>query len=104
MTEKILEIMSEIKIIAVFNIKEEFKDELLIAFKNVVDETRKEEGVISYELHQDLKKPLTFVMLEVWKSNEAILKHNETPHFKKLLEDVKGKITSFTVETIEKVY
>ena len=49
--------MTELKIVAVIVVKAEFQEELEKAFQNVVDGTRKEDGNISYDLHQDVKNP-----------------------------------------------
>lgn len=96
--------MKEVNVIAIFNVKNEYKNELLESFKQVVDETRKEKDVISYVLHQDTKDPLKFVILETWSSKEALAAHEETTHFKKFITDIEGKVTNFTVQLVEKIY
>lgn len=69
----------------------------------VVDGTRTEEGNVSYVLHQDINNPLTYVIIEIWKSQDAIDIHNETPHFKAFVEAV-GDKADLSVNTIKKVY
>ncbi|KAA6304954.1 hypothetical protein EZS27_043395, partial [termite gut metagenome] len=69
--------MTELKIIATVVVKSSFQNEMEKVFRTVVDETRKEAGNISYELHQDIQNPLKYTILEVWKSQDAIDKHNE---------------------------
>ena len=98
------EVMKEVNVIAVFSIKEECREDLLKSFKQVVDETRKESGVISYVLHQDTKDSLKYVMLETWKSKDALATHEDTAHFKKLIADIEGKVTNLTVQVVEKIY
>lgn len=93
-----------LEIVATLTIKNEAdKDALVKALHAVVDGTRAEEGNISYVLHQDVNNPLVYVIIEVWKSQEAINAHNETAHFKAFVEAV-GDKADLTVNTIKKVY
>jgi len=96
--------MTELKIVAVIMVKAAFQNELEKVFHTVVDETRKEAGNVSYDLHQDTKDPLKYTILEVWKSQDAINEHNESAHFKAFVAAVEGKIESLTVDVIKKVY
>ncbi|NDW17587.1 antibiotic biosynthesis monooxygenase [Dysgonomonas sp. 216] len=96
--------MSELKIVATVIVKKEFQDELEKAFKAVVDGTRKEAGNISYDLHQDANNPLKYVILEVWKSQDAIDSHNVSDHFETFKNAIDGKIESLTIDVIKKVY
>lgn len=96
--------MNELKIVATVIVNKEFENELLTVFRNLVDETRKEEGNISYDLHKDLKNPLKYIILERWKSQEAIDLHNDTKHYKSFAGSLKGKIESLNVDIIQKVY
>lgn len=96
--------MTELKIVAVIVVKAEFQEELEKAFQNVVDGTRKEDGNISYDLHQDVKNPLKYTILEVWKSQTAIDEHNNTDHFKAFVNAIEGKVENLSVDIIKKVY
>lgn len=96
--------MTELKIIATVVVKAAFQDELVKVFHTVVDETRKETGNVSYDLHQDTKDPLKYTILEVWKSQAAIDEHNETAHFKAFVNAIEGKTDSLTVDIIKKIY
>lgn len=96
--------MSELKIVAVIEVKDLYKDELISVFEKVVDETRKEVGNISYDLHQDVKNPLKFVILETWASKQAIDEHNASVHFNDFVKAIEGKVDSLTVDVIKKVY
>ncbi|MFY9173896.1 MAG: putative quinol monooxygenase [Peptococcia bacterium] len=55
-------------------------------FKNIaaelVAETRKEEGCISYQLFQDNQNPDLLFFIEEWTNGEALNAHRETKHFK----------------------
>lgn len=96
--------MMELKIVAVIVAKAAYQSELEKIFHTVVDETRKEQGNVSYDLHQDISNPLKYTILEVWKSQAAIDLHNESAHFKAFVAAVDGKIDSLTVDVIRKVY
>jgi Uncharacterized conserved protein len=91
-------------IVASLTIKNEAdKAELEKALYQVVDGTRVEDGNISYVLHKDINNPMTYVIFEVWKSQDAINFHNETAHFKSFVEAV-GDKAELSVITMKKVY
>jgi quinol monooxygenase YgiN len=96
--------MTGLKIVAVIEAKAAFQKELEEIFHAVVDETRKEAGNVSYELHQDITNPLKYTILEVWKSQDAIDEHNESVHFKAFVAAVEGKVDSLTVDVIKQIY
>lgn len=96
--------MNELKIVATILIREQFKNEMVEALKKVTDGTRKEEGNISYDLFQDINDPLKYIILETWKSQDAIKEHNQTEHYKTFKKDIADKIESITVNTIKAVY
>lgn len=96
--------MSELKIVASIVAKEECKDGVLKAIQKVADKTRMEEGNVSYDLHVNTKKPLVFVLIEVWKSDEAIQIHNESNHFQEFVKEIDGKIDALEIDTIKHIY
>ena len=94
----------ELNIVAAITIlKEEDKNEVVNALQAVVDGTRKEEGNISYDLHQDTQAPMTYIILEAWKSQEAINSHNKTAHFLAFVKAIEGKV-ALSINVIKKVY
>ena len=91
-------------IVATLTIKDEaYKAQIEQILHTTVDSTRKEEGNISYVLHQDINNPLVYVVIEVWKSQEAIDYHFSTPHFKAFGEAVEGK-ADLIVNIVKKKY
>ena len=96
--------MTELKIIAAIVVKAAYQEELEKVFHTVVDETRKETGNVSYDLHQDCQNPLKYTILEVWKSQAAIDEHNASTHFKAFVTAIEGKVDSLTVDVIKKIY
>ena len=96
--------MSELKIVATIELKAEYEKELLDALHTIVIATRKEEGNISYDMHQNIKEPLKYTFLEVWKDQDSIDKHNASTHFQTFVAAIKGKIVGLTVDIVKKVY
>ena len=78
-------------IVATVVVKQEYKEEVLKSIKTVVDATRKESGNIFYDVFEDVKNPLKFVFIEMWKSQAAIDAHNKTAHFNDFVKAVEGK-------------
>ncbi len=74
-----------IRVVARNVVQQDNHETYLAVAKYLVMETRKEEGCISYELHQDLKDPNVFTMLEEWTSMDHLEAHFEAPHFKALV-------------------
>lgn len=96
--------MTELKIVAIIVVKAAYQTELEKVFHTVVDETRKEPGNVSYDLHQDTSNPLKYTILEVWKSQAAIDEHNASAHFKAFVAAIEGKVEGLTVDIIKKIY
>lgn len=66
-----------VKVVAKKDSVEELKRELL----KMVEPTRREEGCMEYNLHQDNENPAVFFFYENWKSEEALEQHIAMPHF-----------------------
>lgn len=73
----------ELKIIAEITLKPNVSEAMKPIFEKVVSASQAEDGCIYYDLHQDISDTTNtkFVMVEIWKNQEAINSHNETPHF-----------------------
>lgn len=48
---------------------------------NLVNESRKESGNISYDFYEEIESPLKFTFIECWKDQQAIDIHNASSHF-----------------------
>lgn len=96
--------MSELKIVAVVTAKKEYQKDIEKALHNVVDGTRTEEGNVSYDLHVDIKNPLKYIIIEVWKSQEALNIHNATVHFNEFKKAIEGKIEGLDIDVVKKIY
>ncbi len=71
-----------IYVIAEVRVKPGTADKAIAAARACVAETVKEDGCISYDMHQSVTDPARLVLVERWETPEALKRHFETPHFK----------------------
>ena len=71
-----------IYVIAELRLKPGTAEKAIAAACVSVAETVKEDGCISYDMHQSVTDPGRLVLVERWDSPEALKRHMETPHFK----------------------
>lgn len=79
-----------IRLVANFYVKKEHLDEALALAKELVAETRKEEGCAQYDLAQALESPELIVILESWESQETLAAHSASEHFTRIVPALKG--------------
>ena len=76
------------------------RDDLRHAFDILVPQTRAEEGVNAFILHEDRDKPGHFMLYEVYRDQSAVEAHFATEHFaaivKALAEFAEGGTPSLT--------
>lgn len=94
----------ELKIVAIIKAKPECAQDILPVFQAVVTGSQEEEGCISYNLHQDVSDSTKFVMIEEWKSQDAINIHNETEHYKTFVAASADMLESLDVTILKLVY
>jgi quinol monooxygenase YgiN len=77
------------------------KKESIETFKSItstlIDETRKEDGCISYELFQDNDNEQVFIFVENWGNQEKLNQHINSKHCKELLPEM-GKTYELDME------
>jgi quinol monooxygenase YgiN len=73
--------------------KEFVKNELL----KLIEITRKEEGCINYDLHQDNENENLFLFYENWSSRELWQKHINNSHISDYRKATEGAIKEFTL-------
>lgn len=76
-----------IKVVAKNFAKEDKIKEVTELCKELVEETRKEEGCIKYEVFQDVNEPNVLTMIEEWDSVEALNKHMKSEHFTRIIPE-----------------
>ncbi len=74
-----------IKVIARTRVREECIEAYHALAREIVAETRKEAGNISYTMNQSTEDKQLHAMIEVWKSREALAAHLESEHFKRIV-------------------
>lgn len=74
-----------IKVIAKNFVKEDKREKVLELTKELVEKTVKEDGCIQYEMYQDEKDKSTLIMIEEWKTTDALTNHMSSEHFKKIV-------------------
>lgn len=78
-----------ITIIAKFDVLPDCVEAFNKCAVNVVRDTRKEKGNLSYKIYQNRKDKTKFTFIEEWLNDTAIEQHNYAKHFQKFLEDIK---------------
>ena len=56
------------------------EDELKRRLLSLIEPTRKEDGCVQYDLHQNTDQAGRFVFYENWRSREALERHLQSPH------------------------
>ena len=74
-----------IHILAGFKVKNDKLSYFIKLCNELIEESRKEEGCVSYHLQQNTERENYVVFVEEWKSNEAIEKHNSSEHFTRIV-------------------
>ncbi|WP_076416232.1 putative quinol monooxygenase [Shewanella sp. UCD-KL12] len=69
------------------------KSELL----KLIEPTRKEQGCLQYDLHQDNAHPELFVFYERWESKALLETHLASEHIAAYLEATAGAVESFVI-------
>lgn len=90
-----------ITIVAKSIIEDGKKEEFLLLAMELVKESRKEEGCIEYSVYQDIKNENVVSVIEKWRSQEAIDKHNNSKHFTTIVPQL-GKLRVSSEVTLYK--
>jgi quinol monooxygenase YgiN len=72
--------MKNLYIVALFQFKENDLMDALELLRKLVNETRKEEGCMQYDLVEDYENKGVFFIMELWESVEHHHQHNGTDH------------------------
>jgi quinol monooxygenase YgiN len=79
-----------IRIVAKGKLKPDVKvEDYLKLARELVTETNKEKGCISYLLHEDINDPSIVTMIEKWVDEEAIKQHNSSEHVLKIVPELR---------------
>jgi len=84
--------MSICTVVATFEPKPEFRDEIKAVLLEQAKLVRKEEGCEYYDLYDQVNGNLVFV--EAWSTREAWMVHNDAPTVAAIRAAVEGKLLS----------
>lgn len=70
-----------ITIVAKKIIKQGKVEEFKALVEELINESRKEEGCIAYNLYEDINNPNILTFIEEWRSEEDIKLHNKSEHY-----------------------
>ena len=87
------------KVVAKKDSVENVKRELL----KLIEPTRKEDGCIEYNLHQDNEDPAVFIFYETWESLARLESHMNTEHFKNYVNAVGSLIDEKVVHKMTRI-
>ncbi|MDJ0393528.1 putative quinol monooxygenase [Rhodococcus sp. G-MC3] len=77
--------LSDLKVVATITAKPESVDAVRAGLAALAAETLHEDGNVSYELFESGSEPGTFVTIEVWRSEDDLAAHMQSPHLQKAL-------------------
>ena len=79
-----------IKVVCKIKLKPGVKaDEYIQMAREVVTETRKEKGCITYTINEDINDPTILAMLEEWENEETLNLHNESEHVLRIVPELR---------------
>lgn len=84
---------AKMKVVLKRLIKEGHKDTAVTLYRELIAESRKEAGCITYELYEDTKQSNLIAMIEEWEDIKALEAHKQTVHVRRLVPLI-DKITA----------
>ncbi|WP_163716360.1 putative quinol monooxygenase [Mangrovibacterium lignilyticum] len=92
-------------VVAMFSVPNKQTDTFLKLAEELVAETVKEAGCISYELVQDMQSKNTFMMLEKWENKETLDIHSNSAHFQRIIPQISQLVDQeITVKVCHKIF
>lgn len=77
-----------IKVVAKGVFQKESLQEVIALYQELIAESRKEQGCLSYELYQDMDNPCIMTVLETWENKACLDAHSVSAHFKRLVPEI----------------
>lgn len=90
-------------VIAKFLVKPEKLELVKSELPKIIEATKKEEGYINYDLHQDNENPNLFLFYENWETRELWRKHMNSDHIAAYRKATEGAIEEFTLNEMTMV-
>jgi quinol monooxygenase YgiN len=86
--------MNQVTVFATLKSKEDTIVQTKALLTNLIGPTKKEQGCIVYELHQNSENPTNFYFYEIWENRASLDAHLNSPHVKNLLDCQKEFLSS----------
>lgn len=74
-----------ITITSKWTLKDNKKEEFIKIAKELIEESNKECGCISYDLYEDINDDKIVTFIEVWESSSHLDEHGKTEHFTRIV-------------------
>ncbi len=84
-------------------LKEGKKEDVLKLVEVLIEETRKEEGCISYNLYEGSEDENILTFIEEWNSEEAFQLHLNSNHFKEIVPKLSEFMESSKLDVYKKL-
>ena len=88
---------SPLIVIAQLEARPEYGAQFRAALTPLIAATLQEPGCLTYQLHQSLENPQSWMLHEEWVSEEALDAHQQEPHFIAFVATTEGWFASSTV-------
>ncbi|MGF6814898.1 quinol monooxygenase YgiN [Paraburkholderia atlantica] len=95
--------MAEIAVVAISVAKPGHEELLREALEGIVGPTRKEAGVLQYDLHRDVQEPRRFVFVERWESQDALAVHAQSAHIQAYKKAAADWIEHAEIRVVSKI-
>ncbi len=93
-----------VKVVAMNKVMEDKITTVIELYEELVLETRKETGCITYELYQDEKEAAVLTIIEEWEDKDALDKHMKSEHFQRIVPMVGKYVVENALNIYHKVY
>mgnify|MGYP001148832355 CR=1 FL=1 len=95
--------MANLTIVARIEARKDSIDLVKSALLKLIEPTRKEQGCLQYDLHQDNDNPAVFLFYEIWANRELWQAHMNNQNLKAFVEETDGAIEDLTVNEMTRI-
>jgi quinol monooxygenase YgiN len=95
--------MSKLTVVAKVVAKQESRENVQRELLKLIKPTRKENGCIEYNLHQDNEDPAIYIFYEIWENSACLESHMNTDHFKNFVNVVGSMVEEIVVHKMTRI-
>lgn len=92
---------NQLPLIVKFKMKAEHLEYVKSELFKILEPTRKEDGCVLYELHQDLDDPNILMFYEIWETKAAWQAHDLTSHIITFKQNIEGFVEHISVNKLK---